>query len=186
MDDSSHDQMERYEALAEQEREYRAEKDSLLEAVGDDLTAAVEAAIDRAGATVEVDSTANDGTTQTLRARLDRAALVAAVSEELPAGFAVKRIHTDGTLTVEWDRRDDPSPGQRAQIILKAIVREEIATDADELVTDVPSTERVIERAVELGVDRERAQNRLTRLESFDIVDIDDEQVFPGKNFSDI
>lgn len=186
MEESSHDRMERYESLAEQEREYRTKKESVLDTVGDDLTAAVETAIDDAGAGVEVQSTANDGSTQTLRARLDRAALVARVSDELPQGFAVKRIHTDGTLTIEWNRRDEPSAGHRAQMILKAIVREEMVTDADEFITEVPSRETVIDRAVELGVDRDLASDRLDRLESLDVVDIDDDQVFPGSNFSDL
>lgn len=184
MDESSQDRMERYESLAEQERQYRAEKESILESVGDDLTEAVEVAIEELGANVAVESTSGDGTTQTLTPRLDRAALIARILDELPPGFTVKTVNGDGTITVEWNRREEHSPEQRASTILKAIVSEHVETGADELITSVPTREAVIQRARELDVPEDLAADRLARLETLDVVDIDGGEVFPGSNFS--
>lgn len=186
MDESSNDRMERYESLAEQERQYRTEKESVLDSVGDDLTEAVETATEEEGTNVAVESTSGDGTTQTLTARLDRAALVARILDELPPGFTLKTVNGDGTITVEWDRRNEHSPEQRAKAILKAIVSEELEIGADDLITSVPSREEVIQRATELDVPEDLAADRLARLETLDIVDIDNGKVFPGSNFSKI
>ncbi|MFT4946996.1 MAG: hypothetical protein ACI8TL_001234 [Natronomonas sp.] len=176
---SAHDRMQRYEELAEQERESRAQKRAMLDDVSEELTGVVERAISAAGANVAVDSTSSDGRTQTLRARLDRAALVAAVTDELPSGFIVKRVNDDGTLAIEWSRRES-SAEQRAMVILQAIVAEEIITDADELITDAPTRQEVIERAAELGVDEDLAGERLQRLDDIGKVDIEEGRVFPG------
>lgn len=186
MDETPHDQMKKYESLAEQERQYRAEKESVLDSVGDELTEAVETAIEVEGANVAVASTSGDGTTQTLTPRLDRATLVARILDELPPGFTVKHVNGDGTITVEWDRREGHSPEQRAKTILKAIVSDELEIGADDLITSVPSRKTVIQRAGELDVPEDLAADRLARLETLDIVDIDDGKVFPGSNFSNI
>ena len=84
-EETTQERMEEYERLAEQEREYRSEKKGVLAGVGEELTAAVERAVETEGANVAVDSVSNDGTTQILTARLDRAALVrlAALTERL-------------------------------------------------------------------------------------------------------
>lgn len=177
--DSSHEQMERYEKLAQREREYRAEKRSVLDDVGADLTAVVEQAIDTAGANVTVERTSDEGKRQTLGARLDRAALVAAVTDELPRGFTVKGVNDDGTLTIEWSRREQ-SREQRAMVILETIVTEEIVTDADELIVSAPTRDRVIKRAEALGVSENLAEERLRRLDQIGRIDIEEGQVFPG------
>lgn len=184
MGETPHERMQAYERLADQEREIRAEKRTELDAVSDDLTSAVEDAIEEAGASVAVTSIRNDGTEQTLTARLDRAALVAAVADALPEGFAIKRLTDDGSLTVEWDRRGETGEKQRAKTILTAIVSEELETDADGLIVAAPTKERIIERAGELGVDGDLAADRLDRLVTLDVVDVEDGRVYPGSNFS--
>lgn len=183
---TSHKRMERYQSFAKQEREYRARKEEALESVGDDLTEAVETALAETGANVEVTATANDGISQTLAARLDSAALIARIMDELPPGFTVKRVNDDGTLTVEWDRREDHSPEQRATAILKAIVSERVETGSDDLIQSVPSYTQVIERATELDVKEELARKRLDRLVELDVIDIEDGYVYPDSNFSQI
>lgn len=176
---SSHERMQQYEHLAEKEREYRAEKRAVLDDVGEELTGVVERAIATEGANVVVDSTSSNGQTQRVRATLDRAALVATVSEQLPSGFALKSVNDDGTLSIEWSRRET-SPEQRAMVILQAIVAEQIVTDADELIVTAPTREDVIQRAVELGIEESLAGERLQRLDDIDKLDIEEGQVFPG------
>jgi hypothetical protein len=176
---SAHERMQRYEQLAEQEREYRTEKRAMLDDVSEELTGVVERAIATAGANVAADSTSSDGRTQRLEATLDRAALVAAVADELPPGFAVKRVNEDGTLSIEWSRRET-SAEQRAMVILQAIVTEEIVTDADELIVEAPTRAEVIDRATELGIAKDLAGERLQRLDDIGKVDIEEGQVFPG------
>lgn len=181
-DERTSEQMEKYEQLATQEREFRSEKRSVLAGVGADLTDAVERAIEETGANVAVESVSKDGTTQTLTARLDHAPLVAAVTEELPPGFTVKRVEEDGTLSVEWSRREK-SPEQRATAILQAIVREQLETDAEDFITQAPSRESVVRRAAELGVPEELAGERLQRLEDIGMVSIDQGKVYPDSEF---
>ena len=48
----------------------------------------------------------------------------------------------------------------------------------------VPSKSAVLDRAVELGIDREAAGDRLGRLAMLDVVDIADGRVYPDTNFS--
>lgn len=180
--ESSHERMERYEKLAEKEREYRARKRDVLDEVGDELAAVVERAVETTGANVAVELTSDSGKRQTLTARLDRAALVAAVADDLPDGFAVRGVDDDGSLTVEWARRKQ-SPGQRAMVILEAIVEEEIVTDADEFIVSAPSRSHVVDRAEELGVATDLAGERLQRLDDLGRVDIEEGQVFPGSGY---
>jgi len=180
-EESPHERMQRYEELEAREREYRGQKRSVLEDVKTDLAATVERAVDQEGTNVTVDATSRDGTVQTLTARLDRAALVARITDELPEGFVVKRVKDDGTLAIEWSRRE-ASPEQRASAILQAIVSEELETDADELIVSAPTRAAVIDRAVELGVARDLAGERLQRLDDIGLVDIEDGQVFPDSD----
>lgn len=177
-DQSPHERMQRYESLEQTEREYRSEKRDVLETVKTDLAAVVESAVDEKGANVTVEATSNDGTVQTLTARLDRAALIAHVSDELPEGFTIKRVRDDGTLAIEWSRRET-SPERRASAIIQAIVNEELVTDADDLIVSAPTESDVIERAGELGVSEKLASERLQRLDDIGLVDIEDGQVFP-------
>ena len=175
---SSHEQMERYEELAEREREFRAEKRSVLDGIGEDLATVIEGATEQTGTNVEVDATSSDGTVQRFSARLDRAALVATVCDTLPSGFAVKDVNDDGSLSIEWSRRER-SPEQRATAILKAIVNEELVTDADDLIVEAPSRSAVVDRATELDVPRGLADERLDRLADLGMVEIEGGQVFP-------
>jgi hypothetical protein len=183
-DESPHDRMEAYVELAAEERASSRRKDAVLDAVGDDLAAAVAAAAEDAGVTVEVTGTSRDGTQQTLRARLDRAALVAAAAERLPDGFVVQHVNDDGTLTVQWDERASVPDSRHHAALLKAIVAEETAFDEDGLIAGVPTRAAVLARAVELGVPEDAAETGLARLERLDMVDIDDGRVYPDSNFS--
>jgi len=176
--ESSHERMERYESLVEQEREYRTKKRTVLNEIGEDLADVIEEAIELKGANVDAVSTSTDGKTQTFTARLDRAALVAHISDNLPPEFTVKRVKGDGTLAIEWSRREQ-SPEQRATAILQAIVSEKLETDSDDLIISAPSRSEVIERATELGVSRDLAGERLQRLDDLGMVDIEGGQVFP-------
>ena len=183
-DETAHDRMQQYEELAAKEGAFRRRKGSVLDAVGDELAAAVESAVDDAGAAVEVTETSRDGTHQTLRARLDRAALVAAVADALPEGFVVEHVNEDGSLTVQWDEHDTVGPERHHGSILKAIVAEETVTDENGLITDVPTLERVLSRAESLGVDRDAAERRLDHLAELDVVDVAEGEVLPDTNFS--
>lgn len=176
---SSHERMERYEELGKKEREVRSQKRTALNGVSEELTAVVEAAIEETGANVAIESTSKDGKRQTVSARLDRAALVATVTDELPEEFAVKSVQDDGSLTIEWARRKQ-SEEQRAMVILETIVAEEIITDAEDFIVSAPTRKAVIERAESLGVPSNLAGERLQRLDDIGRVDIEEGQVFPG------
>lgn len=180
-EESSHERMQRYQSLEETEREYRTEKRAVMEEVKTDIAGVVESAVEKEGANVTVEATSNDGTVQTLTARLDRAALIARISDELPEGFSVKRVRDDGTLAIEWSRRKT-SAEQRASAIIQAIVNEEIVTDADDLIVSAPTRSDVIQRAGELGVPEDLAGSRLQRLDDIGLVDIEDGQVFPDSD----
>ncbi|MFD1586703.1 hypothetical protein ACFR9U_06885 [Halorientalis brevis] len=183
-EETTHERMQRYEVLAEKEREFRKQKTTVLDDVGEELIDAVEQAIEGAGVAIEVDSTSRDGTHQTLRARLDRAALVAAVTTHLPDGFVVEHVNDDGTLTVQWDEREGVSEGRRAAAVLKAIVAEETTTDRDGLFVEVPTREQVVTRATALGIDEDLAERRLAHLSDMDVVDVVEDEVYPDRNFS--
>jgi len=183
-EESAHERMVEYEELAEKERQYRRDKESVLEDIGDELSEAVETAVEDTGVSVEVTSTSRDGTHQTLRARLDRATLVAAVSDALPDGFVVEHVNDDGTLTVQWEKREMTSDSRRAAAILKAIVAEGTETDEDGLIVSVPTREGLLARATELGVEDDLAERRLAHLADLDVVDIVEGEVYPATNFS--
>ena len=183
-DGNPHDRMEAYAELAAEERAYRRRKDATLNAVGEELAAAVAAAAEDARVDVEVADTSRDGTKQTLRARLDRATLVAAAAEHLPDGFVGQHVNDDGTLTVQWDERSSVPDSRHHAALLKAIVAEETEVDEDGLIAGVPTRATVLARAVELGVPEDAAETGLARLERLDMVDVDDGRVYPDSNFS--
>jgi hypothetical protein len=182
--ETPHERMETFADLAAKERESRRRKERVLADIGDDLGDAVATAAERGGINVEVTETSRDGTHQTLRARLDRAALVAAVSDQLPPGFVVEHVNDDGTLTVQWDERATVPDRRHHGALLKAIVAEETELDEDGLIVSVPTRERVVQRAVALGTPEEKAASRLDHLAQLDVVDIDDGRVYPDSNFS--
>ncbi|WP_227739065.1 hypothetical protein [Halorientalis pallida] len=57
-------------------------------------------------------------------------------------------------------------------------------TDGDGLVESVPSRERVLSRAVDLGVPEDAAADRLARLAELDVIDLADDKVYPDTDFS--
>jgi hypothetical protein len=183
-DETAHERMEQYEKLADREKEYRNRKRTTLDSVSEELTSAVETAIETTGTNVVVESTGSNGATQTLGVRFDRADLIATVADELPAGFTIDSFDDDGTLTVEWNRRTENSAQQRATTILKAIVAEELTTDEDDLIESAPTRQEVLDRAAEFNVPEELATQRLDRLRTLDILYLDDGYVYPGGNFS--
>ncbi|ELZ56462.1 MULTISPECIES: hypothetical protein [Halorubrum] len=185
MDDTPlHERMRRYEALASEARKTAERRDEVGKAIGKRLAASVTDAVEREGANVEVLGRSADGGRYRFAARLDRAALVAALTETLPDGFVVSHVNDDGTLSVEWTG-DERTPSKRQHgAVLKAIVAEEMVVDDDGLVESVPTRDRVLARAVELGVDEGDAAARLDRLATLEVVDLDDGYVYPDENFS--
>ncbi|WP_336336524.1 hypothetical protein [Haloarcula brevis] len=183
-EESAHEQMERHAALTEELADVSAERDAVAATVQDRLADAIGAAIAEAGASVGSRGQSRDGKRFRFEARLDRAALVAAATERLPDGFVVSHVNDDGTLSVDWTG-DSTTPSKREHgAILKAIVAEETVTDGDGFIESVPSRDRVLSRAVELGVDESDAADRLARLATLDVVDIADDGVYPDENFS--
>lgn len=183
-DDPLHERMAEYEALATAAAERAHERDEVGAAVGDRLAASISEAVTEAGVNVEAVERSRDGRRHRFTARLDRAALVAAVTEALPDGFVVSHVNDDGSLSIEWTG-ERSTPSKRAHgAVLKAIVAEETVSDDDGLIESVPTRERVLERAVELGVDESDAAARLDRLATLEVVDIADGRVYPDTNFS--
>jgi len=183
-EDPLHERMVRYEALAKQVRERASDRDAVANDIGERLAGTITDAVEEAGVNVEATDSSADGRRFRFTARLDSAALVAALTAALPAGFVVSHVNDDGSLSIEWTG-DDRTPSQREHgAVLKAIVAEATRTDADGLIESVPSTEAVLDRAVELGIDRDAAEDRLGRLATLDVVDIADGRVYPDTNFS--
>lgn len=183
-EEPAHEQMERHAALTEELRDVSTERDAVAASVQDRLQGAIVEAITDAGANVGSLGQSKDGKRFRFEARLDRAALVAAVTETLPEGFVVSHVNDDGTLSVDWTG-DSTTPSKREHgAILKAIIAEETEMDSDGFIESVPSRDRVLSRAVELGVDEGDAADRLSRLATLDVVDITDEGVYPDENFS--
>jgi len=183
-EDPLHDRMERYEELSEEVTRLASERDGVARTVKTRLASAVTDAVADAGANVAPAGESADGHRYRFEARLDRAALVAAVTEQLPAGFVVSHVNEDGSLSIEWTgERKTPSKREHGAI-LKAIVAEEMTMDDDGLIESVPTRERVLARAVELGVDEGDATDRLERLATLDVVYITDDGIYPDENFS--
>jgi hypothetical protein len=183
-DQTAHELMESYADLSAQEEKYRREKADVLDTVSVQLTDSVADAVEEAGCNVEVAHTSADGTHQTLRAQFDRAALVAALNDHLPAGFVVEHVNEDGTLTVQWDERESVRERRHHSAIVKAIVAEEMELDGDGFIESVPSRERVLARAADLDVPESDAADRLARLADLDVIDLADGKVYPDTNFS--
>ncbi|WP_415378505.1 hypothetical protein [Halosimplex sp. TS25] len=183
-DDPLHERMREYETTAEEAAERARERDEIAGDVGDRLAEHVGAAVTDVGVNVRHAERSRDGHRHRFTARLDRAALVAALTESLPGGFVVSHVNDDGSLSVEWTG-DRQTPSKREHgAVLKAIVAEETVSDDDGLIESVPTRDRVIERAVELGVDEDDAVRRLHRLATLDVVDVADGRVYPDENFS--
>jgi len=183
-EEPAHEQMEQHAALTEELAGIEDERDDIAASVEDRLSDAIEEAITEAGTNVGSLGQSKDGKRFRFEARLDRAALVAAVTEALPDGFVVSHVNEDGTLSVDWTG-DSTTPSKREHgAILKAIIAEETETDSDGFIESVPSRDRVLARAVEVGVDRDDAADRLSRLATLDVVDIGDDGVYPDENFS--
>lgn len=179
-----HERMETYERLAGDAAEAARERDETADEIGDRLAEAVTEAVDRAGANVVQSEQSRDGHRYRFNARLDRAALVAALTETLPDGFVVSHVNDDGTLSIEWTG-SDRTPGKRERgAILKAIIAEELVLDRDGLIESAPTRTRVLSRAVELGLEEDEAASRLSRLATLDVVDLAEGRVYPDENFS--
>jgi len=179
-----HERMEQYEELAGAATDAARKRDEAATEIGDRLADVVTAAVEREGANVVQSDQSTDGHRYRFTARLDRAALVAALTETLPDGFVVSHVNDDGTMSVEWTG-SARTPGKRERgAILKAIIAEEMVLDSDGLIESVPTRERVLARAVELGVDEDDAAARLNRLATLDVVDLAEGNVYPDENFS--
>lgn len=179
-----HERMETYERLAAEASDAARRRDETATDIGDRLAAAITGAVEAEGATVEATDRSADGHRFRFAARLDRAALVAALTETLPDGFVVSHVNDDGSLSVEWTGDDRPAPKRERGAVLKAIIAEELVVDSDGLIESVPTRERVLERARELGLDGDETATRLSRLVTLDVVDIEDGRVYPDTNFS--
>ena len=183
-DEPLHERMETYERLASDAAEATRERNEVASEIGDRLAAAITEAVEREGANVVQSGQSRDGQRYRFTARLDRAALVAALTETLPDGFVVSHLNDDGTMSVEWTGRERTPSKRERGAILKAIVAEEMELDSDGLIESVPTRERVLARAVELGVEEADAAARLSRLATLDVVDLADGRVYPDENFS--
>lgn len=179
------DRMERLETVATEAADAARERDALASEIGDELAGHVERAVADAGTNVAAVDRSGDGRFR-FEARLDRAAMVAALTEALPAGFAVSHVNDDGSLTVEWTG-SERTPGTRDRdAVLKAIIAEATTADSDGFIESVPSREAVLDRAEELGLPRDAAVDRLDRLVALDMIDVADGDVYPDTNFSRI
>nr|WP_280586662.1 hypothetical protein [Halorubrum sp. Boch-26] len=176
--------MEAYETSASEAAEAARKREETAAEIGERLAATVTDAVERNGANVEVTGQSADGHRYRFAARLDRAALVATMSETLPDGFVVSHVNNDGTLSVEWTGNDRTPSKREHGAILKAVIAEEMALADDGFMESVPTRERVLSRAVELGLDEDDAASRLSRLATLDVVDLADGHVYPDENFS--
>ena len=179
-----HERMGTHDALASEAAKAARKRDETASAIGKRLANSVSEAVERVGTNVEVAGRSSDGHRYRFAARLDRAALVAALTETLPAGFVVSHVNTDGTLSIEWTGEDRTPSKREHGAILKAVIAEELVVDDDGLVESVPTRERVLARASELGLDEADATERLRRLATLEVVDLDDGRVYPDENFS--
>lgn len=179
-----HEQMKQYDTLAEEASKTARKRENVAQTVQTRLADVVADAVTKEGANVEAVGRSNDGHQHRFEARLDRAALVAAVTEGLPDGFVVEHVNEDGSLSIEWTGERETPAKHDHRAVLKSIVAEEMETDEDGLVESAPSRNRVLARAVELGIDEDDADGRLQRLETLNVVEHSGGEVFLGKNFS--
>ena len=178
--------MEEFKAAVSEAQKATRERDKLAREIGNRLADDIQTAVEAEGTTVEpVDNSVKNDRFR-FEARLDRAAMVAALTETLAPGFAVSHINDDGSLTIEWTGSGRTPTKRDRDAILKAIVAEATVTDDDGLIDSVPTRTHVLDRAEELGVPRDVATERLERLVTLDMLDIDDGYVYPDTNFSRI
>jgi hypothetical protein len=184
MTDSLPEKMDTFQTVTSEAAQAKRRQQSLGTEIGRELATHVEAAVADTGTTVEaVDRSPADERFR-FEARLDRAAMLATLADALPDGFALAGTNGDGSLTIEWTGSDREPTKRNADVILKAVIDEGVETDADGLITAVPTREDVRSRVETLGVDGEIAVERLDRLVRLDMVDIDDGSVYPDTNFS--
>jgi len=183
-EDPLHERMETYERLASEAAEKTRERDETAAAIGDRLAEAVTEAVEVDGANVEMVGQSDSGHRYRFNARLDRAALVATLTEALPDGFVVSHLNDDGTMSVEWTGSDRTPSKRERGAVLKAIIAEEMVLDRDGLIESVPTRDGVLARAVELGLDEDEASSRLSRLATLEVVDLAEGRVYPDENFS--
>lgn len=88
-EESPHEQMERHDSLVSTAFETTRKRERLASDVASAIADALAAAIEVEGANVESIGQSKDGHQFQFSARLDRAALVAAVTSRLPAGFYI-------------------------------------------------------------------------------------------------
>jgi len=179
-----HERMEDYETLAGKAAESARRRDETAAEISDRLAEAITEAVEVEGANVEGVGQSDSGHRYRFRARLDRAGLIAALTEILPDGFVVSHVNDDGTLSIEWTGSDRTPSKRERGAILKAIIAEEMVLDSDGLIESVPTRERVLARAVELGIEEDEASARLSRLATLDVVDLAEGRVYPDENFS--
>lgn len=129
-EDPLHERMERHAELRDELADVSREKDAVASEVKDRLADAIAEAIVLEGANVEALEQSRDGTRFRFGARLDRAALVAALMDELPAGFFISHVNDDGSLSVDWTGKDHTPSKREHGSVLKAIVAEETVTDS--------------------------------------------------------
>lgn len=177
------EKMDRFETVREKAGQARRRRDALGAEIGTELADHVEVAIEDAGTSVETAEYSASDERFRFEAHLDRAEMLATLTDRLPAGFVVAGIHDDGTLTIEWTGGGREATKRNRDIILKALIDEGVETDTDGLITSVPAREDVLARADTLGIDRETATERLDRLVRLDMVDIEDGAVYPSTNF---
>jgi len=180
------ERMEEFKTAVSEAQKATRERDELAREIGDRLADDIQAAVEAAGMTVEAVDTSAKNDRFRFEARLDRAAMVAALTETLSPGFAVSHVNGDGSLTIEWTGSGRTPSKRDRDAILKAIVAEATVTDDDGLIDSVPTRKHVLGRAEELGVPRDVAEERLERLVTLDMLDIDDGYVYPDTNFSRI
>lgn len=182
--DPLYERMERHAELTDDLADVRREREAVSREVEDRLSDAIAEALLAEGANVDALGQSSDGKRFRFGARLDRAALVATLVDELPDGFYVSHVNDDGSLSVDWTGEDRTPSKREHGSVLKAIVAEEMVTDDDGFIESVPSRERVLARAVELGIDEDDAATRLDRLATLDVVDVTDDGVYPDENFA--
>jgi len=184
MDDSLPERMEQCRSLTDDIDEVTAERDAIATDIGAELAGHVEAAVADHGASVATVARSDRDGRFRFEARLDRAAVVAALTESLPDGFVVSDLNDDGSLSIEWTGSGRIPTGRNHDAVLKAIIAEETVVDEDGFITSVPSRDSVLDRAAEFGVPREKATSRMERLVRLDMIDVDDGHVYPDENFS--
>lgn len=179
-----HERIATYDQLTEDITKLDGERADIADDVATELAETLTDTVSEVGANVGAVERSDDGRRYRFQARLDRAALVAAVTEQLPDGFVVSHVNGDGTLSIEWTGKQATPSRREHGAILKAIVAEETDIDRDGFIESVPTRKRVLARAVELGIDEDDATDRLARLETLDVLAIAEGDVYPDKNFS--